>query len=75
MYVEPALNDASQYKISLRSIGPEDDTTQISKVGHLDVFSHPHVPITSEVSSFCLSYFVIFCEFIGWVSFLCSYVL
>ncbi len=54
MYVEPALNDASQYKISLRSIGPEDDTTQISKVGHLDVFSHPHVPITSEVSSFCL---------------------
>ncbi|CAM6010776.1 unnamed protein product [Sphagnum balticum] len=43
VYVEPALNDASQYKISLRSIGPEDDTTQISEAygggGHCNASS------------------------------------
>lgn len=32
MYVEEALNDASMFKISLRSIGDADDTTQISQV-------------------------------------------
>jgi len=32
VYVEEALSDASMFKISLRSIGDADDTTQISQV-------------------------------------------
>ena len=32
MYVEGALNNTSMFKISLRSIGNAEDTTQISQV-------------------------------------------